>query len=104
MAILRRNANEFWATGCGRDLSKLKDGELPEEMRKLNADERKAFIAKKTAERDALQKELGALATAREKFVAEKMKEKGRDDTLGVAVTKAVREQASKKGVVFGKK
>ena len=88
----------------GFDISKLKDEELPEEMRKLNADERKAFIAKKTAERDALQKELGALATAREKFVAEKMKEKGKDDTLGVAVTKAVREQASKKGVVFGKK
>jgi len=31
------------------------------------------------------------------------MKEKGKDDTLGIAVTKAVREQASKKGVVFEK-
>ncbi len=86
------------------DFSKLKDAELPEEMRKLSADERKAFVAKKTAERESLQKELGGLATEREKFVAEKMKEKGKDNTLGVAVTKAVREQASKKGVVFERK
>ncbi len=86
------------------DISKLKDEEMPEEMRKLGVEERKAFIAKKTAEREALQKELGALATEREKFVAEKMKEAGKDTTLGAAVTGAVREQASKKGVVFEKK
>ncbi len=102
-------SNSSWdlvdrAKAKGFDISKLKDEEMPEEMRKLNAEERKTFIAKKTAEREALQKELGALATAREKFVAEKMKEKGKDDTLGVAVSKAVREQASKKGVVFEKK
>ena len=88
----------------GFDISKVKDEELPEELRKLGADERKEFIAKKTAEREALQKELGALATAREKFVAGKMKETGKDTTLGVAVSKAVREQAAKKGVVFEKK
>jgi post-segregation antitoxin (ccd killing protein) len=86
------------------DISKLKDEELPEEMRKLNAEERKAYIVKKTAEREALQKELGALAKEREKFVAEKMKETGKDTSLGAAVTGAVREQASKKGVVFEKK
>ena len=86
------------------DFSKIKAEELPEEMRKLSADERKEFIAKKTAEREELQKELGGLAVEREKFVAEKMKEKGKDNTLGLAVTKAVRDQASKKGVVFEKK
>jgi post-segregation antitoxin (ccd killing protein) len=86
------------------DISKLKDEELPEELRKLNAEERKEYITKKTAEREALQKKLGMLAKEREKFVAEKMKEKGRDNTLATAVTGAVREQASKKGVVFEKK
>ena len=86
------------------DISKLKDAELPEEVRRLGAEERKEFIAKKTAERETLQKELGGLAVEREKFVAEKMKEKGKDNTLAVAVTNAVREQASKKGVVFEKK
>ena len=86
------------------DFSKLKDEELPVELRKLSVDECKVFVAKKTAEREALQKELGSLAKEREKFVAAKMKEAGKDDTLGAAVTGAVREQASKKGVVFEKK
>lgn len=86
------------------DFSKVKDEELPEELRKLSVDERKAYVAKKTAEREALQKELGSLAKDREKFVAEKMKEKGKDSMFDKVVTGAVREQAAKKGVVFEKK
>ncbi|MEQ1850737.1 MAG: vWA domain-containing protein [Chthoniobacteraceae bacterium] len=86
------------------DFSKLKTEELPEELRKLSVEERKEFIAKKAAERDALQKELQELASARGKFVAEKMKEQSKDTTLDKAVTTAVREQASKKGVTFGSK
>ena len=86
------------------DITKLKAEELPEEMRKLSADERKAYVAKKTAEREALQKELGSLAKEREKFVAEKMKEQGKDSMFDKVVTGAVREQAGKKGVVFEKK
>ena len=86
------------------DVSKLKDEELPEELRKLGAEERKDYIAKKTSEREALQKELGTLAKEREKFVAERMKEKGKDSMFDKVVTTAVREQASKKGVVFEKK
>jgi len=86
------------------DISKLKAGELPEELRKLSVDERKAFVEKKTAERAALQKELQDLTAARGKFVAEKVKETSKDSTLGTAVTGAVREQAAKKGVVFEKR
>jgi von Willebrand factor type A domain len=86
------------------DFSKLKAEELPEELRKLSVEERKEFIAKKAAERDALQKELQELASARGKFVADKMKEQSKDSTLDKAVTTAVREQASKKGVTFGSK
>ena len=86
------------------DISKVKAEELPEELRKLSVDERKAHIEKKTAEREALQKELRELAGARGKFVAEKMKEQSKDNTLGKAVTGAVREQAAKKGVTFENK
>ena len=86
------------------DISKVKDEELPEELRKLSVEERKAYITKKTAEREALQKELQDLTGARGKFVAEKMKETSKDSTLETAVTGAVREQASKKGVVFEKR
>jgi hypothetical protein len=86
----------------GFDIAKVKADELPEEMRKLSVDERKAFIGKKTAEREALQNELRSLAAERDKFVAGKLKETSKDNTLGKAVTSAVREQAAKKGVSFG--
>lgn len=86
------------------DFSKLKTEELPEELRKLSVEERKEFIAKKAAEREALQKELHELASARGKFVTDRMKEQSKDTTLDKAVTTAVREQASKKGVTFGTK
>jgi hypothetical protein len=86
------------------DISKVKTEELPEELRKLSIEGRKEFIARKTAEREALQKELQELTATRGKFVAEKMKETSKDSTLGAAVTDAVREQASKKGVVFEKR
>jgi hypothetical protein len=85
------------------DLSKVKDQDLPEEMRKLNAEERKDYLVKKTAERAELQKRIGDLAKARDSYVAGKLKEQSPDSTLGKAVTGAVREQAAKKGVTFEK-
>jgi hypothetical protein len=83
------------------DLGKLKPEELPEEMRKLSPEERTALLEKKKTERATLQKQLGELAVAREKFVAENSKTQ--DTTLGKAVTTAIREQAEKKGVEFKK-
>jgi von Willebrand factor type A domain len=85
------------------DLAKLKDEELPEAMRKMTLDEKKAHLAKKTAERAELQKQIAELAKEREKFVAEKTKADAKENTLGKAVTTAVREQAAKKGVTFEK-
>lgn len=83
------------------DLSKLKPEELPEEMRKLSPEERTALLEKKKTERATLQKQLGELAVAREKFVAENSKTP--DATLAKAVTTAIREQAEKKGMKFEK-
>ena len=86
------------------DISKVADAELPEEMRKLSAEERKTYVEKKRTEREELQKKLSTLAVERDKFVAEKQKEQSKDPTLAGAVTTAVREQAEKKGVSFEKK
>ncbi len=86
------------------DLGKLKDEELPEEMRKMSADERKAHLTKKTAERADIQKQIADLAKKRDAYVAEALKSEGKDSTLGRAVTTAVREQAEKKGVSFEKR
>ena len=85
------------------DIAKLKDEELPEEVRKVAPAKRAAFVAEKSAERDDLQKQLLSLSTQREKFVAKQMKEQTATKTLDKAVTSAVREQAAKKSFVFEK-
>lgn len=85
------------------DLAKLKDEELPKELRKVEPAKRAVFVAEKSAERDELQKRLLGLSTEREKFVAQQIKEQTATKTLDQAVTSAVREQAAKKAFVFEK-
>lgn len=86
------------------DLSKLKDEELPKELRDLAPEKRAEFVAEKSAEREELQKRLVTLSTEREKFVAQQAKQPTDAKTLDQAVTTAVREQAAKKAFVFEKK
>ena len=85
------------------DVKKLTEAELPEEMKKMTLDERVAYVEKKRAEREETQQKLKSLASARDKFVAEKSKGDASVSTLGQAVSTAVREQAEKKGVQFNK-
>lgn len=85
------------------DLSKVKEEDLPEEMRKMTAEERKAWLEKKTVEREEIQKQVLALNKEREAYVADKRKESVQADTLDTAMTKALREQAEKKGISWQK-
>lgn len=87
----------------GFDITKVAEADLPEEMKKLSAEERVTYVKKKTAEREELQKKLKDLAGERDKFVAEKSKADSKESTLGKAVSSAIREQAGKKGVTFEK-
>jgi hypothetical protein len=81
----------------------IKDEELPEEMRKMNMDERKAFIQAKRDERQKLQSQIQTLSAERDKFIAEARKKEaaGQQDTLGEQVRGAVREQAAKRQFTF---
>jgi hypothetical protein len=85
------------------DVSKAKDAELPEEVRKLEPGKRAEFIEGKQKERDEIQGELKKLTAEREQFVATKQKEQSKDRRLDQAVAGAVREQAAKKAFVFEK-
>lgn len=86
------------------DFAKVKEDELPAELKKLSPDERKAYVEKKREEREGLQKQIAKLAKDRESYVADQTKTNAKDSTLGKAVTGAVREQAEKKGMTFEKK
>jgi hypothetical protein len=87
------------------DWTKVKDTDLPEEMKKLDLEGRKKFVADKLAARTKVQKEIQTLNEARKKFVAGKRKAdaEGGEETLDVAVTKTVRDQAAQKGYQFKK-
>jgi hypothetical protein len=100
--------NESWdlldAVKNGKaDLAKLKEAELPEEIRALPAAQRPAFIAAKQKEREATQKQLAELTAQRDRYVAEQTKAQSQEKRLDQAVTSAVREQAAKKAFVFEK-
>jgi hypothetical protein len=87
-------------------LEELKDEDLPEEIRKLPAEERKAYLDKLAAERERLQQEIRKLAAEREKFIAiEQEKVAGQQaKTLQSAVIEAVRKQAAQKRFSFDEK
>ncbi|MFZ2277619.1 MAG: vWA domain-containing protein [Prosthecobacter sp.] len=85
------------------DITKVKEADLPEEMKKMTVEERKAYLDKKIAERAEIQKQVLALNKEREAYVATKRKESNKNDTLDTAMTKALRSQAEKKGIAWEK-
>ncbi len=85
------------------DITKVNEADLPEEMKKMTLDERKAYLATKTAERAEIQKKVLTLNKEREAFVSTKRKESAKTDTLDTAMTKALRAQAEKKGIAWEK-
>jgi hypothetical protein len=88
------------------DLSKFKEDELPEELRKLDPDKRLACIQEKARLREAVQKEIQDLAAKRDQFVQTEISKQGLDSdkAFDVAVRKCLVEQAERKGFEFEQK
>ncbi|MBI3724275.1 VWA domain-containing protein [bacterium] len=86
------------------DIATVKDEDLPEELRKLTPEERKAYVAKKAADRAAIQKEIAEVGAKRQAFVAEELKKRAGagEAQLDGAIKQAIREQAERKGFSFG--
>ena len=85
------------------DVSKLKDSDLPEAMRKMSVDERNAYIKGKSSERERIQKRIAELNAERRRHVAEVIKKRTGEepDTLDAAMIKMARTQATAKDFVF---
>ena len=69
----------------------------------MSAEERKAYIATKKAERLLCQRKIAELSKERTMFVKAKREEMGQEsgDTLDAVVVETVRQQAVKKGYTF---
>lgn len=82
-------------------IEELKDEDLPEEMKKMNVQERKAYIDKMEKERTRIQDKINKLNNERSKYVAQKMLENKNENTLDTVMIKTIREQAQKKNYKF---
>jgi hypothetical protein len=83
------------------DIKKLKEEELPDDMKKMTPEERETHIKKKAAERDELQKKIQELSTKRAKHIEEESKKQPKseqDKVLDEALRVIIREQAKVKG------
>ncbi|MFP6694582.1 MAG: vWA domain-containing protein [Pirellulales bacterium] len=93
---------DAWTKGVVK-IEELKEEDLPEFMRKMSLEDRKAHIEKKVKEREAIKKQMQELVKARSAYVAAEMKklaDKG-DNTLDQAIVETARSQAVKKSFKF---
>ncbi len=98
--------NESWDVVDGyaaapEAIINMDDSELPDAMKGMDAQARKAFIEEKAAERQAIQAEIKTLESKRERFVADKRKDMAKTRTLDNVMVDAVKRQAKGKGFDF---
>ena len=84
------------------DLNAVEDEELPENMREMDAKQRRSYVSAKAAERARIQAKIQQLNEQRSRFIAEETKKQQKGpQTLGSAVKEVIREQAAKKNYSF---
>lgn len=84
-------------------IEEVKDEDLPENMRSMTLDEKKAHVAKNKEDRAGIQKQIQDLGKKRQAFVDEEIKKQNLDASKGFdrVIQKTLREQAAKKNFTF---
>jgi len=82
------------------NIEELEEDALPEEMKDMTVEERKAYVDEKAKEREKIQDKINELDNQRRDFIADKLVD-GEDNTLDAAMLKMIREQASEKNYEF---
>ena len=78
----------------------IEEDQLPEEIKDMTIEERKAYVEKKAKERSEIQQKINKLNEDRRKYIADKLAE-GNEYTLDAAMLKMIREQAESKNYKF---
>jgi hypothetical protein len=84
------------------DLKKLKEEDLPPELKKLKPDEREVYVKKRAAERTEIQKKVTELGAKRALYIEEERKKQPKtagDEALDAALRSILREEAAAKGL-----
>jgi hypothetical protein len=82
------------------NIEELEEDALPEEMKDMTVEERKAYVDEKAKEREKIQEKINELDNQRRDFIADKLAD-GEDNTLDAAMLKIIREQAAEKNYEF---
>lgn len=84
-------------------IEEVKEEELPENMRTMTIDERKAYVESMGEKRSAIQQQVSELAKKREAFVQDEMKKNAIDGgkSFDTVLRDAIRSQAMAKGFRF---
>jgi Mg-chelatase subunit ChlD len=83
------------------DLEKIKESELPDELKKMSTDERKAYLDRQVAHRKALREKLEQLNKKRGAFIDAQMKKGPARDAFDEKVIGTIRDRAAKIGVTY---
>lgn len=75
-------------------VDKVREEELPQEMKGMTVEKRKVYVQQKAAERKRIQQEIQTLNQQRQAYIAEHMPADAAGGQLDAAMLRAVREQA----------
>ncbi|MGB0521684.1 MAG: vWA domain-containing protein [Flammeovirgaceae bacterium] len=84
-------------------IEKVKDENLPKEMKGMSAEEKQAYIKKKQAERTEIQKQIQALNKKRLAYISSKQTKDDKENMLDQAMLTAIKAVAKTKKLVFEK-
>jgi hypothetical protein len=104
-ALYRTEWDLIDAVQSGKSLADIPATELPAELQALDPTEREAFVRAKTEQRADLQREIGALAAERSRYIEDYKRDSAEAPTgLDAAILEGIREVAATKGFEFGGK
>jgi hypothetical protein len=82
-------------------LEDIEEEKLPEEMRGMNAEEKREFLRAKKESRDRLNKQIAELSRQRDAYIRDKLAEEGKADSFDDRVLAMIRAQAKSRGIKY---
>jgi hypothetical protein len=84
-------------------IEKASEEELPKEMKGMNTQQRKDYVAKKSADRKAIQKEISDLSIKRQQYIEANTPKEQQDTMLDATMIKSIKEKARTKNLTWEK-
>lgn len=82
-------------------MSKLKEEELPSEMKNMSVDQRKEYVKEKAEERLKIQKEIQTLNKQRQEYIQSHTAKESKEEMLDAALLKAIKEQGKARNLIW---